>query len=239
MIILISLLIIVIVSSALLIMKLHREQRRAFLDAQAFQDHVQHLHESLKQEKHDLRTHLEVMKKLAKEGNHEQFEDYVTLLQQDSEQNPSAGADRAVGASIAYVKAKGEQHGIAVTTSIHASLNQSMLSQSKEMQLVVNIFSNALEAARKSSEYVTSPFIDIEIKKQYGIIIVDVKNSTAPIPNKTLERMFPKQHPVIEKRGLGTYLIQRAVNDAEGSLDFYVEEHLFHLAIRLPSMAAQ
>lgn len=87
MIILISLLIIVIVSSALLIMKLHREQRRAFLDAQAFQDHVQHLHESLKQEKHDLRTHLEVMKKLTKEGNHEQFEDYVTLLQQDSEQN--------------------------------------------------------------------------------------------------------------------------------------------------------
>ncbi|GAJ98868.1 hypothetical protein JCM19055_1830 [Geomicrobium sp. JCM 19055] len=146
-------------------MKLHREQRRAFLDAQAFQDHVQHLHESLKQEKHDLRTHLEVMKKLTKEGNHEQFEDYVTLLQQDSEQNPSAGADRAVGASIAYVKAKGEQYGIAVTTSIHASLNQSMLSQSKEMQLVVNIFSNALEAARKSSEYVTSPFIDIEIKK--------------------------------------------------------------------------
>lgn len=91
MIILISLLIIVIVSSALLITKLHREQRRAFLDAQAFQDHVQHLHESLKQEKHDLRTHLEVMKKLAKEGNHEQFEDYVTLLQQDSEQSPSAG----------------------------------------------------------------------------------------------------------------------------------------------------
>ncbi|GAK14286.1 GHKL domain-containing protein [Geomicrobium sp. JCM 19039] len=230
---------ILLVAALLLIVFLWRQKKRIFQDATEFQQHVQALHESLKQEQHDQRTHLEVLARLAKEHEFQQIVDYLHLLQNNDEDRASASAGGAIGAALAYVKTKGNEDNIRVNASIKADLSQTLLSPGKEMQLMVNIFSNALEGARLSKEYVSEPYIEIEVRKQFGIIIVDVSNSSAPIPIDVREQLFPKRHPTIKKRGLGTYLIQNAVKTAEGSLHFHVDDHTFHLAIRLPSVQSK
>ncbi|UOY91636.1 GHKL domain-containing protein [Ectobacillus sp. JY-23] len=105
-----------------------------------------------------------------------------------------------------------------------------------QIQLLGNLVGNALEAAALYQEKSGSAILEVRMSHHGGIFIVEVVNSTLPLPKEKADGLF--QHVGVSSKeghdGLGTYIIADTVSRYGGNLSYKYEKEKLAVKVKLP-----
>ncbi|HLU21766.1 MAG TPA: GHKL domain-containing protein [Bacillaceae bacterium] len=113
------------------------------------------------------------------------------------------------------------------------------LSEYELVSLIGNILDNAMDAACEYKDSGKQGNIFFSCRKQSGIWILVCQNSTVPLQNETIERIFTKRSQSTKggnHEGIGTQQIMYIVKKHDGTLDFTAIDETFTLKIKIPDV---
>lgn len=187
----------------------------------------------LRQQRHDFHNQLDAVQYSVryKERLQNHYNELDNLLR--SESNVAAGA-------LFNYHQRAEEKGIALQYHIQQPLSRLPLREDELISLIGNILTNALEAAEQyEMETGMQSNIIFTCRKQSGNYIIVCQNSTVPLKNDTLERIFTRKSRSTkggEHEGLGTQQVSRIIKKYNGNLDFAATNQKFTLTMKIPDV---
>lgn len=198
----------------------------------------QSFHE-IRAQRHDSMIHVTAIQFLLEQEKWLEAQSYLQQLVQTLDETNQAirGEEGHMAALLLHLQQKAKQKGIAVKYDLEAPLSELPLSAINQSKLVGNLLNNSLDAALAFAEQEAGALISVETTLRSGLYILEIKNSTLPIPKEILDSLFQSYGQTTkagEHQGLGTYVVKKLVDDHHGKLDFVYQKKTIAIKIKLP-----
>ncbi|SDD76617.1 two-component system, LytT family, sensor histidine kinase NatK [Paenibacillus sp. UNCCL117] len=207
----------------------------------------------VRSERHEFLKHLRAIEQLAGQDHDGELDDvrrYIGELTADTRRihAPLQGEKGHMAALLAHIAAEGAACGIEVRLELDAPLSAIPVSFVDQTKLAGNLLGNALEAAKRFTlEAAAAPrpgqrpaVLEISTVRRSGLYVLEVRNSTPPLPGELLDSLF--RRPVAtsktdgdaDRHGIGAYVVADTVRRYHGQLDFVCEAGLMTVKVKLP-----
>ncbi|WP_159887283.1 sensor histidine kinase [Paenibacillus puerhi] len=209
----------------------------------------------VRSERHEFLKHLRAIEHLSQEEGGADVERYVRELTGDTRRihAPLQGEKGHMASLLAYVAEEGEAHGIDVRLELDVPLSALPIGLIEQTKLAGNLLDNALEAAKRCllagnavpRHAHSEAVIGISTSRRSGLYVLEVRNSTLPLPGDMLDSLFQrpvastKQAGNASRRGIGTYVVADTVRRHRGHLDFVYESGMMTIKVKLPVLAEE
>lgn len=185
--------------------------------------------EEIRELRHDLRGHLQVMQNLYEKKDNQALEKYIKDLVGKTEtiKELQITGNQAADIVISRQKERAEKENIIFT----CNGDFESLNQIKAVD-VCTLFSNLLDNAYEASIQVTEPFISIKGVRHRNYYIIEVSNRTgSPVKINNGSAETTKKGG---NHGNGMGIVNRVVTKYHGECVFQCEEKIFSCKIMLP-----
>ncbi len=172
---------------------------------------------------HDVKNHMQIINSLAVEGKTDEIQSYITEWGFDKAlQKQTRYSDNDI-LNIIITKLANDckEYGIDLFCDIRDQCIN-FIADIDVAALFGNLLSNALEAAKESSEKTIE--IDIQVKPTQKITIISVMNSCDSRPKKSADGLFVSNKKVKGYHGIGQKSIKRIVGKYKGTAQSYYNE---------------
>ncbi|MEH7235691.1 sensor histidine kinase [Bacillus sp. JJ1562] len=196
----------------------------------------------VRSERHDFLKHVSAIHFMLENGKNEEAKQYLDeLVEGYKETNLSIKGERGVVAGILHqMYRKASALDIAIVYDLDVPLSTLPLSNQQIITLIGNLLSNSIDACEEwQKNYNKQANLSLQFYKRSGLYILHCKNSSLPIPNQILDKLFVNFGKTTKgegHEGLGTKLIQDVVNEANGFLDFVHKDEEFAIKIKIPAI---
>ncbi|WP_326226453.1 sensor histidine kinase [Bacillus mojavensis] len=129
---------------------------------------------------------------------------------------------------------KAKASNVNVSLHLHTPLSSLPFSPADQVSLAGNLLENALDSAAEAPEKAE---IKLETSLRSGLYVLICENTTPGMEPKVLDTLFQSFGHTTKSgthEGMGTYVIQKLVNQAFGKLDFTYRHPVFRLEIKIP-----
>lgn len=129
---------------------------------------------------------------------------------------------------------KANASNVNVSLHLHTPLSSLPFSPADQVSLAGNILENALDSAAEAPEKAE---IKLETTLRSGLYVLICENTTPGMEPKVLDTLYQSFGHTTKSgthEGIGTYVIQKLVNQAFGKLDFTYRHPVFRLEIKIP-----
>ena len=196
--------------------QIQNELLQAQVDAQAKESEI------LKQNRHDMRHHYQMLLSLAKDGKLDDIKDYL-IRQNESIETMTTGRfceNETVNNILKVYRKKAEKKGI--NTQIIAAVKPKLTIPAPALvQIVANVLENALHGATQSKK--ANAFIDVSIKHKAQHLVLTCENSCKEELNFT---EMPK-----DLYGIGIHSIISTAEKFSGTYSFSANRGVFTVKI--------
>ena len=192
--------------------QIHSELLQAQIDAQAKES------ELVKQNRHDMRHHYQMLLSLAKDGKLDEIKDYL-IRQNESIELMTTGRfceNETVNNVLKVYRKKAETNGI--KTQIVAAVKPELTIPAPELvQIIANVLENALHGATQSKK--SNAFINVSIKHKSERLVLTCENSC--IDDLNFLEMPSELH------GIGIHSIITTAEKYNGMYNFTAQNGIF------------
>lgn len=193
------------------------------------------LFQALRAERHDFIKHVSAVSYLLETNQRQQAQEYIQdYVEALNDTHSYIQGEHSHVASVVH-QSKNQAHtwGIHMNVQLDSPLSQLPLKHLDQMNLIMNLLHNALEAAHSSEK----KEITVSSMIRSGIYILEVSNSTAPLSRERQDHLFTSFH-VTEKKerheGLGTWIISELVSNYHGRLEYTYHDLTLSIKIKFP-----
>ena len=192
--------------------QIHTELLQAQIDAQAKESEI------VKQNRHDMRHHYQMLLSLAKDGKLDEIKDYL-IRQNESIETMTTGRfceNETINNILKVYSKKAGENGI--KTQIVAAVKPELTIPAPELvQIVANVLENALHGAIESKK--ANAFINVSIKHKSQRIVLTCENSC--IDDLNFLEMPSDMH------GIGIHSIITTAEKYNGMYNFTAQNGIF------------
>lgn len=192
--------------------QIHSELLQAQVDAQAKES------ELVKQNRHDMRHHYQMLLSLAKDGKLDEIKDYL-IRQNESIETMTTGRfceNETINNILKVYSKKAGEDGI--KTQIVAAVKPELTIPAPELvQIVANVLENALHGATQSKK--SNAFINVSIKHKSERLVLTCENSC-------IEELDFEEMPE-ELYGIGIHSIITTAEKHNGMYNFTAQNGIF------------
>lgn len=223
-------------------MRWKRLARKLESEHRAVSDQLQQMNDTftdIRAQRHDMMKHVSAIQYLLEAGQFEEAKQYMQqLISVYDAVHESIKGEQGHLASLLYpLRMQAEEMGIAVHYHLELPLSAIPLSPIDQIRLLGNLLHNALEAAMGAAEQGLDSQIKLRSSRVGGHYIVEVSNTSLPIPGNILDRLYRRSGLTTKggnHEGLGTYTIGKLVRQYKGKLDYQWDASEFYVKIKLP-----
>ncbi|ODJ68129.1 hypothetical protein BFR45_11880 [Brochothrix thermosphacta] len=174
----------------------------------------------IKSQKHDFNSNLTTLQHLVLTKKHKELELFLnSLLDENDTINQSMITSIPEFSALLFkYEKKAKKENITLSLYIEAKIEDSPLSLYKLNKLLGNVLVNAIEAAESTNERDVS----LTIKKNHQILYFIIENSGTFNEDVKKYMFHPNQTSKINKEdhGYGLYIVNKIVNEVNGSINF-------------------
>ena len=196
--------------------QIHAELLQAQVDAQAKESEI------VKQNRHDMRHHYQMLLSLAKDSKLDEIKDYL-IRQNESIETMTTGRfceNETINNILKVYSKKAGENGI--KTQIVAAVKPELTIPAPELvQIVANVLENALHGATQSKK--VNAFINVSIKHKSQRLVLTCENSCIE------ELDFKEMHE--ELYGIGIHSIISTAEKFSGTYSFSAKSGVFTVKI--------
>ncbi|GAA6479459.1 sensor histidine kinase [Enterocloster aldenensis] len=185
--------------------------------------------EEIRQMRHDLRHHLNVIKELAAQGQYEELDHYIMGWEDSSEQaiRPTLCENQAVNAVLNYYQQVAVQKGIPLQLKV--ALPSKLKPESWNLGILFgNLLENAIEASEKVPEDMR--MVKVYSKISNGNLLLTVRNHWAGELPLSGETVYSTKH---EGAGIGLSSVRSLVKKNGGQFFLKPDKHEFEVSVVL------
>lgn len=193
----------------------------------------------IRAQRHDLIMHVGAIQYLLEAEQIGEAKQYMKqLISTYDTVHESIKGEQGHLASLLYpLRLQAEDAGVAVHYDLEVPLSALPLSSVDQIRLMGNLLHNALEAAIEAVRHGLDSRIRLQSSRVGGHYIVEVSNTSMPIPAHVLDKLYKKSGLSTKggsHEGLGTYTIGKLVRQYQGKLDYKLDAPEFYVKIKLP-----
>lgn len=180
--------------------------------------------EALREQRHDLRHQLAVIRSYSEEGNNRQLSDYLDSLIEKipSEQNRIYCENAAVNAIVSHYAALAEEKGIQCVIRLTVPEHLEHITDSSLCIIFGNLFENAIEACDRMTE--GKKFIHLNSRLQYKLLTVTMDNSFDGVIARQSGRLLSSKRA---DYGIGTGSVAAVAEQHGGRAKFEADGLVF------------
>lgn len=186
---------------------------------------------ALKELRHDMKTHLHVMRSLVEEGKTDDLRDYFNTIEQTYQKDNALflTGNTMLDAMLTSKQMVAHSDSISVNVAYHTQ-NGIPLSPTDLCSLVGNLFDNAIEASRKIAPEARE--IEVEIGDKDEMVYIKVKNNTDGAYNYADGELMTTKPD--SKHGIGLKRIRTIAESAGGFFHINARPDTFTAVVMLP-----
>lgn len=178
---------------------------------------------------HDVKHHLLLLRKMAKENDIERIGRYLDEIEKEYSETENLvwTGNRFLDFILNQKRQRAKDKGIRVVINSEI-IPEWNLTENEISILFGNLLDNAVEACEKMNS--PDRWIEVSIKKRASILIIAIGNSIEKAPAVMHNRIISdKQNPQLH--GYGLKSIRRIVEQQEGCMNWRVQKHEFYIDI--------
>lgn len=191
---------------------------------------------SLREMKHDINIHLNVIQSMIKDCTKEELLDYIEKYCQTLDQTHKFISTGNVAIDCILSSKIDTAHTIGIQVNFSIIVPETFpLDSLSTASLLGHLWNNAIEACQKQFLQVpeSKPFIHFYIKPFKDTVSIHIENSYNGIVHKTSNGEYLSTKNGFE-HGIGLNRIRDIVEDVNGYLQIYSDNHIFRVHITLP-----
>lgn len=178
---------------------------------------------------HDVKHRLLLLRKLVDEGNVDKIKLYMDEIEEEYKELPDREwtGNRFLDFIINQKKQRAEEMGI--QAAIESEIIPKWILTENEMSIIFgNLLDNAIEACEKIRN--RDKWFVLSLKKKGNIILIKIVNSIGEQPDTFHGKLISDKRDS-HLHGNGLKSVQRIVERHDGTMDWYIREHEFHMNI--------
>ena len=190
--------------------------------------------ESLREMKHDINIHLDVIQSLSENGNNDECKEYIDKYRNSiaNTHHLLSTGNTAIDCIVSKKLDEAEKLGINTDYSVIVR-NSFPLDAVSLSSLLGNMWNNALEACQrlKESKPDIVPYINFYIKPYQNMVVIHMENNYDEINLKN------NHYKTMKKRGMhgiGLNRIKTIVAESDGIIKITSDKHIFKVHIMIP-----
>lgn len=196
----------------------------------------------IKAQRHDFMKHMIAIQYMLDQGDTAKAKTYINeLLDQAMQYNRYIQGEEGHVAGLLFdAFRQANCLGIRVRYDLEVPCSLLPLPMLKQSELLGNLLSNSVEAAKEAIQVLGDAEIVLQTAIQSGVYILQLSNTTLPIPKEMIDRLFrsivtsKSDEPDRKHEGLGTYVIFQIVSRHQGILEHLVQSNKFTVKIKIP-----
>lgn len=207
------------------------------------QANMEELMNEIRSERHDFIKHIQAIEHLSRQQENEILAQYLDELNSDIQRiNATVRGEKGHMASLLiHIAEESNRSHVRVRYDLEVPLSSLPMGLIEQTKLAGNLLENALEAATKYAERHDQAYIEVYSSIRSGLYLLEVRNSTLPIPGEVLDQLF--KHPVPSSKeigsrrwmhGIGTYVIAETVKKHTGTLEFSYQPPWMSVKVKIP-----
>ncbi|OUM88898.1 MAG: hypothetical protein BAA01_16490 [Bacillus thermozeamaize] len=213
---------------------------RLLLDQQI---HMEQMINEIRSERHDFIKHMRVIENLARQQERGILDQYLDELNGELQRiNVLNRGEKAHMASLLKHVLEACRHDhVQVRYELEVPLSALPMGLVDQTKLVGNLLENALEAACRYAQQHHQAQIEVFTSVRSGLYLLEVRNSTLPIPREIVDALFKQPVPSSKagsangwKHGIGTHVIAETVKKHQGTLDFRYQFPWMTVKVKIP-----
>ena len=185
--------------------------------------------ETVRQARHDLRQHLNVIDHYLGSGKTEDLKSYISQYRMTLPPDVARTwcENYAVNTIVCYYAEEARKAGIDFSVRLELP-KQLSINEAELCSIFGNLLENALDACRECTD--TAPFIRIRAREEGGHIALAVDNTCCRAPMEENGRFRSSKH---EGFGSGTASVRSIVQRYQGVTEFHYKDHIFFASVFL------
>ena len=185
--------------------------------------------ETVRQARHDLRQHLNVIDHYLGSGKTEDLKSYISQYRMTLPPDVARTwcENYAVNTIVCYYAEEARKAGIDFSVRLELP-KQLSINEAELCSILGNLLENALDACRECTD--TAPFIRIRAREEGGHIALAVDNTCCRAPMEENGRFRSSKH---EGFGSGTASVRSIVQRYQGVTEFHYKDHIFFASVFL------
>ncbi len=192
--------------------------------------------EKVRELRHDMRNHLNILDMLITNGNQEKALEYVHSLSGEyTASRTQFHTGNMIADSLLSQKLnKAQEQGVPVETAI-SDIRFDGIEDMDLCTILANILDNAIEAVSQQ-ENTAERYIRLRMYQKAGMNMIIVENSYDGTRSSGKDGFFPSSKQQTDEHGLGLRSVQRAAEKYHGALSVSADndKQIFRLAVSLP-----
>lgn len=202
-------------------------------------DQYNHAFREIRAQRHDFLKHVSVTQHLLEEQKVEDALRYFNeLIGEYKQVNASIkGEDGHIAAILFQYQKLCNDSGIPFTCDFEVPLSSLPMKKTDQSKLISNLLENSFEAADEYRKQKGVARIEMRSGLYGGIFILELKNSTLPLPNELSDHLFNEfeySTKTGHHEGLGTFIIASLVKQYHGDLSYKYMGNELSVKIKLP-----
>ncbi|MFS0655414.1 sensor histidine kinase [Bacillus sp. 179-C3.3 HS] len=132
---------------------------------------------------------------------------------------------------------RAEKEGIDLSLDLQAPFSSLPFSKADQVSFTGNLLDNALDAAIEAKQKGVEGKISITTSIRSGLFLIHCENSTKGMEKHVLDHLFQtygRSTKGGDHQGMGTYIIHKLVEQAEGTLDFTYRSPNLRIIFKIP-----
>ena len=185
--------------------------------------------ETVRQARHDLRQHLNVIDHYLGSGKTEDLKSYISQYRMTLPPDVARTwcENYAVNTIVCYYAEEARKAGIDFSVRLELP-KQLSINEAELCSILGNLLENALDACRECTD--TAPFIRIRAREEGGHIALAVDNTCCRAPMEENGRFRSSKH---EGFGTGTASVRSIAQRYHGVTEFHYQDHIFFASVFL------
>ncbi|OLP65724.1 hypothetical protein BACPU_13420 [Bacillus pumilus] len=132
---------------------------------------------------------------------------------------------------------RAKKEGVDLSLDLQAPFSSLPFSKADQVSFTGNLLDNALDAAIEAKQKGVEGKISITTSIRSGLFLIQCENSTKEMEKHVLDHLFQtfgRSTKGGDHQGMGTYIIHKLVEQAEGTLDFTYRSPNLRLIFKIP-----
>ncbi|MDM5296855.1 GHKL domain-containing protein [Bacillus pumilus] len=132
---------------------------------------------------------------------------------------------------------RAEIEGIDLSLDLQAPFSSLPFSKADQVSFTGNLLDNALDAAIEAKQEGIKGRISVTTSIRSGLFLIQCENSTKGMDKHVLDQLFQTYGRTTkggQHQGMGTYIIHKLVEKAEGTLDFTYRSPNLRIIFKIP-----
>lgn len=196
----------------------------------------------VRSERHDFLKHVSAIHFMLENRHPDEAKAYLDeLVDGYKETNLSIKGERGVVAGILHqMYRRAQTAGVAVVYDFDLPISTLPFPDPEMVKLLGNLLSNSIDASESWQKKHKGPaLITLQFYKRSGLYVLICQNNSLPIPTSILDGLFQTYGKTTKgegHEGLGTKIIQEAVDKHHGFLDFVYKNEEFTVKMKFPAI---